>query len=95
MFLRTQAKTSLSKELPAVAVELEPATTVKTGLQAGGEGSWNTDKNWPSWNDSPSSRWKNHDRSAERAWQEGREIEGNAKIASFYSKITNRIKPRR
>ena len=39
-------------------------------------GSWNTQTSCLSWNDSPCSRWKEHERGANNAWQEGNE-EGN------------------
>ena len=84
-------KTGLSKVLPVAASVLEQATTVKTGSQAGGGGSWKPDTNWLSWNDSPSSRWNKPRKKCKRRFEGIEEISRS----DFSKNLRNRIKPRR
>ena len=95
--LRMQAKTGPSKVLRAVAAGMESAAAavaVKAGLQDCWEMSWSVIKNWPSWKDSSSSRWKSQGRCAKSAWQEERDIGGQEEMTALEKQnLWNRIKP--
>ena len=80
--LRRQAKAGLSKVLLTVASGRKRVTAVKTGLLFGGGDHGTLTKSWRSWDDSPSSRWKNHKGSDKIGWQEGSEEVGTEEISS-------------